>query len=143
MKRQMEILQSAQSDAPGEGHLVAGTSGYTDFPDMNHNAESSPEEGALMLSPTSMSSDADKPLLQPASDSPTVPHATNPLTNGSAIPVPAEVGGDVTMPGTFTSGADLEEGEGEKMMAEANGSSPTSKASSDAAPYLVSWCLIV
>ena len=31
MKRQMEILQSAQSDAPGEGHLVAGATGYADF----------------------------------------------------------------------------------------------------------------
>ena len=35
MKKQMEILQSAQSDAPGEGRLIMPGSGYADLPGAN------------------------------------------------------------------------------------------------------------
>ena len=70
MKRQMEILLSAQSDAPGEGRIVAGSSGYADFPDMNQGSNP-PTQPPPATSQTSMSpsivESPDHPLLPSAS----------------------------------------------------------------------------
>lgn len=72
MKRQMEILQSAQSDAPGEGRLIAGSSGYTDFPAVDAPPTTSMEQPAPVTSPTSTdeSPTASEPLLPQGTSSP-------------------------------------------------------------------------
>lgn len=77
MKRQMEILQSAQSDAPGEGRIIKGSSGYADFPaetsdvaNGNISSPTSPPGNQLvaLMSPISSSDDSSKPLLSPPVD---------------------------------------------------------------------------
>ena len=72
MKKQMEILQSAQ---PVEGRAVAGGSGYADFPAINDGTEALPtdvttptQEGSS--SDSGDSPTADKPLLQPTTVTP-------------------------------------------------------------------------
>lgn len=73
MKRQMIIMQSAQSDAPGEGRDMAGGSGYADFPEVSYGtATSPPPNGTAMTSQTSSSGgdSPDKPLLPAAASSP-------------------------------------------------------------------------
>ena len=73
MKRQMKILQSAQSDAPGEGRIVAGNSGYADFPDMNQGSnpptQPPPATSQASTSPSIVESPTspDRPLLSSAS----------------------------------------------------------------------------
>ena len=74
MKRQMMMLQSAQSDAPGEGRIMAGASGYADFHDVNDVSTAptdAPPTGEALASQTSSSSDdspaTEEPLLQASS----------------------------------------------------------------------------
>ena len=69
----MEKLQSAQSDEPGEGRLIAGASGYADFPDMSQATNRGPEQDELNSSSSSDSATpasmkADAPLLPPTSN---------------------------------------------------------------------------
>ena len=109
MKRQMIILQSAQSDAPGEGRIVAGGSGYADFEDVsnaNKTADGPPTDApptdapptdtpptdGVLTSQESFSSGnsptAEKPLLETSASSP-----YSDMTAGGNVDVPpAETG---------------------------------------------------
>lgn len=87
MKRQMIILQSAQSDSPIDRD-VAGASGYADFPEVGDGtaATNEPPNGIAMTSPTSSSSEdsPDKPLLLQAA-----PY-TDMSAEGNVVAPPAE-----------------------------------------------------
>ena len=133
VKRQMEMLQSAQSDAPGEGRIMAGSSGYAVLPSSDHAPSSDGQQ-----QPVPRSDSAPDDLPKP--DSP-------PISSDSAPD-------DLLKPNSPT---DSDEGNKEKTdrekdlpSCEPNGTAPTAAAAvgngnavvfqtSEAAPYLVRY----
>lgn len=129
----MEKLQSAQSDAPGEGRIAAGSSGYADFP------ETSPKPPTPDQDPSSPDSKPQHTESDSSEDSPT---ADKPLIGaaGETQVAYADFGanGGVVSPLTIESSLEIRPGS-EGGVAMHNG---PRKQSHDPAPYLVSFCRI-
>ncbi len=128
MKKQMEKLQSAQSDAPGEGRIAAGESGYAD---LNRKSGSpDPKPDSKPASPDSDPSEdyspvtAAKPLMgRPTDDR--VAYADMSADGGLLSPV--------TMESTL--------GGSEQQLGEEEDGADSRKQSHNPAPYLVSCCV--
>ncbi len=150
MKRKVEILQSAQSDEPGEGRLIASSTGYTDFPDVREGAFNGEQQ--LLLSSTSMT---DPSSFAGTTNSSQVPLAATNALFGPTSPtsITSEVeelggpSGDTTITTTTTSsGAESESflkaiPEGEEGTSASNGGIHVFQ--DKPAPYMVSFRLIM
>lgn len=93
MKRQMEILQSAQ-DVPSDDRLVAGESGYTDVP-AEDRKDAPPTTGTEQ--PPPVTSPAFSEEESPGADKPLLPHGvSSPYTDfssdGSVVSPPTGAG---------------------------------------------------